>query len=60
MLERIFKLKENGTTVKIEILAGSTTFLSMAYIIFVQPAVLSIAGMDFNSVMMATCLSSGI
>jgi adenine/guanine/hypoxanthine permease len=60
MLERIFKLKENGTTVKIEILAGSTTFLSMAYIIFVQPAVLSIAGMDFNSVMMATCLSSAI
>ena len=60
MLEKIFKLKENGTTIQTEIVAGSTTFLSMAYIIFVQPAVLSIAGMDFDSVMMATCLSSAI
>lgn len=60
MLEKIFKLKENGTNVRTEIIAGSTTFLSMAYIIFVQPAVLSIAGMDFGSVMMATCLSSAI
>lgn len=60
MLEKIFKLKENDTTIKTEIIAGSTTFLSMAYIIFVQPAVLSIAGMDFGSVMIATCLSSMI
>ncbi len=60
MLEKLFKLKENGTTIQTEIVAGSTTFLSMAYIIFVQPAVLSIAGMDFDSVMMATCLSSAI
>ena len=60
MFEKIFKLKENGTTIQTEIIAGSTTFLSMAYIIFVQPAVLSIAGMDFGSVMMATCLSSAI
>ena len=60
MFEKLFKLKENGTTVQTEIIAGATTFLSMAYIIFVQPAVLSIAGMDFGSVMMATCLSSAI
>ncbi|MCK4828397.1 NCS2 family permease, partial [bacterium] len=60
MLEKIFKLRENNTNVKTEFIAGSTTFLSMAYIIFVQPAVLSIAGMDFDSVMMATCLSSAI
>ena len=60
MLEKIFKLRENNTTVKTEMIAGTTTFLSMAYIIFVQPAVLSLAGMDFNSVMIATCLSSTI
>jgi len=58
MFERIFKLKENGTNVQTEIIAGLTTFLSMAYIIFVQPGVLSQAGMDFGAVMMATCLSS--
>lgn len=58
MLERIFKLRENGTSVKTEVIAGSTTFLTMAYIIFVQPALLSQAGMDFGAVMMATCLSS--
>ena len=60
MFEKLFKLRENGTTIQIEIISGSTTFLSMAYIIFVQPAVLSIVGMDFGSVMMATCLSSAI
>ena len=58
MLERLFKLRENGTTIRTEVIAGLTTFLSMAYIIFVQPAVLSSAGMDFGAVMMATCLSS--
>ena len=41
MFERIFRLSENQTTVRIEVMAGSTTFLTMAYIIFVQPAVLS-------------------
>ena len=60
MLERLFKLKENDTTLQTEIIAGATTFLSMAYIIFFQPALLSRAGMDFGSVMMATCLSSAI
>jgi adenine/guanine/hypoxanthine permease len=60
MFERLFKLGEHRTTVRTEIIAGSTTFLSMAYIIFVQPAVLSAAGMDFGAVMAATCISSAI
>ena len=46
MLEKIFKLRENNTTIQTEIIAGATTFLSMSYIVFVQPAVLSLAGMD--------------
>ncbi len=60
MLEKLFKLRENGTNVRTEFIAGATTFLAMAYIIFLQPAVLSSAGMDFGSVMTATCLSSAI
>src|ERR1700741_1585606 len=66
MLERIFKLSENQTTARIELLAGVTTFLTMAYIIVVQPAVLSGAmfgmktGMDFGAVMTATCLSAAL
>jgi adenine/guanine/hypoxanthine permease len=60
MIEKIFKLSSNGTTIRTEVIAGSTTFLSMAYIIFVQPAVLSLAGMDFGSVMVATCISSAL
>ncbi len=58
MLERLFHLHENRTTVRTELLAGVTTFLAMAYIIFVQPAVLSAAGMDFGAVMVATCVAS--
>jgi AGZA family xanthine/uracil permease-like MFS transporter len=57
-LERQFRLAAHGTTVWTEVLAGTTTFLTMAYIIFVQPTVLSAAGMDFGAVMVATCLSS--
>jgi AGZA family xanthine/uracil permease-like MFS transporter len=59
-LERQFALSANGTTVHTEILAGVTTFLTMAYIIFVQPAVLSAAGMDFGAVLTATCLSTAL
>ncbi|MDK4649636.1 NCS2 family permease [Kingella kingae] len=59
-LERWFKLKENGTTVRTEILAGFTTFLTMCYIIIVNPAILSIAGMDFGAVFVATCISAAI
>jgi xanthine/uracil/vitamin C permease (AzgA family) len=49
MLERLFKLTENGTTVRTEVLAGMTTFLTMAYIIFIQPAVLSGRMFGFNT-----------
>ena len=60
VLEKIFKLKENNTNVATEAIAGTTTFLTMSYIIFVQPAVLSSCGMDFGSVMVATCIASAI
>lgn len=60
MLERFFRLSASGTNVRTEILAGVTTFLTMAYIIFVQPTVLAAAGMDAGAVMVATCLASAI
>jgi AGZA family xanthine/uracil permease-like MFS transporter len=66
MLDRLFRLSENNATIRTEALAGLTTFLTMAYIIFVQPAVLSGAlfgaptGMDFGAVMFATCVSAAI
>ena len=59
-MERFFKLKEHGTTVKTEIIAGLTTFFAMAYIIFVNPSYLSQAGMDYTSVPVATCVSAAI
>ncbi len=58
MLEKLFQLDANGTTVRREVLAGVTTFLTMAYIIFVNPAILKDAGMDFGAVFMATCLAA--
>ena len=60
MLERLFRLRENGTTVRTELRAGLVTFLTMSYIIFVQPAVLSQAGMDFGAVMAATCIAAAV
>ncbi len=54
MLENLFKLKENGTNVKTEVIAGFTTFMTMAYIIFVNPDLLSAAGMPFEGVFIAT------
>ncbi|HCT37746.1 MAG TPA: guanine permease [Firmicutes bacterium] len=60
MLEKLFKLKENGTTVKTEIFAGLVSFMTMAYIIFVNPGILSAAGMDFQAVTVATCLAAGL
>ena len=56
LLEKIFKLKEHGTNVRTEIVAGLTTFLTMAYIIFVNPSILSAAGMPADAVFVATCL----
>jgi len=58
MLEKIFKLKKKKTNVSTEIIAGITTFMAMSYIIFVNPAILSNTGMDYNSVYMATILAS--
>ena len=58
MLESYFKLSEHGTTMQREILAGCTTFLTMAYITFVNPAILSDAGMDFGAVFVATCVAA--
>ncbi len=57
-LARLFQLEASGTTVQRELLGGVTTFLAMSYIIFVQPGVLSQAGMSFRAVMCATCLSA--
>ena len=59
-LERFFKLKENDTSIKTEMVGGVTTFMTMSYIIFLQPAVLSLAGMDSGAVMVATCVSSAL
>ncbi len=58
MLERVFKLSENKTTVKTEILAGITTFMTMAYILAVNPSILSVAGMDQGAVFTATVVAS--
>jgi AGZA family xanthine/uracil permease-like MFS transporter len=58
MLERLFKLRENHTTIRAEVLGGATTFMTMSYIIFVQPVILSAAGMDKGAVMAATCVAS--
>lgn len=60
VLEKWFKLRENGTTTRREIASGMTTFMAMSYIIFVQPTVLSACGMNFGAVMIATCISSAI
>jgi len=59
-LNRVFKLEENNTTLRTEMLGGTTTFMTMSYIIFFQPAVLSACGMDKGAVMVATCISSAI
>nr|WP_296266829.1 NCS2 family permease [uncultured Merdimonas sp.] len=58
MLEKVFKLKENGTTVKTEIVAGITTFMTMAYILAVNPSILADAGMDQGAVFTATALAA--
>jgi AGZA family xanthine/uracil permease-like MFS transporter len=58
MLERHFELERHGTSVRTEILAGLTTFLTMSYIIFVNPAILADAGMDKGAVFVATCLAA--
>ncbi len=60
MLDQWFGLSERQTTVRREVVGGITTFLTMSYIIFVQPVILQNAGMDFGAVTVATCLSSAL
>lgn len=59
-MERFFKLSQNGTNVRTELIAGVTTFLTMAYIIFVNPMILADAGMDKGAVFVATCLAAAL
>ncbi|EPJ5980841.1 solute carrier family 23 protein, partial [Acinetobacter baumannii] len=59
-LERLFKLSDNKTTFRTEVLAGVTTFLTMCYIIIVNPLILSETGMDHGAVFVATCLAAAI
>ena len=60
MLEKIFKLKANNTSVKKELLAGFTTFVTMAYIIFVNPQMMAISGMDQGASFVATCIAAAV
>ena len=60
MLDNLFHLEKHGTSVRMEVIAGATTFLTMSYIIFVNPQILSTTGMDRNSVFVATCLASAL
>ena len=60
MLERTFKLKEHNTNIKTEVIAGITTFMTMAYIIIVNPSILSTTGMDAPALITATCLAAGL
>src|SRR6201990_3373289 len=58
LLERQFRLRENGTNVRTEFVAGATTFLTMVYIVFVNPQILGNAGMDKGAVFVATCIAA--
>lgn len=60
VLERMFHLTERGTTVRRELLGALTSFFSVAYILFVTPSYLSLTGMDYTGVLLATCLASGV
>ena len=59
-LEKYFKLQDNNTTIKKEFLGGFTTFITMAYIIFVNPQMMSQAGMDEGAIFVGTCLAAAI
>ena len=58
MMEKLFHLKENNTNIKTECIAGVTTFMTMAYILAVNPNILSATGMNPTAVLLATCLAS--
>ena len=57
-LDQIFKLQDNHTTIKKEFLAGFTTFITMAYIIFVNPQIMALSGMDQGAIFVGTCLAA--
>jgi len=59
-LDKWFGFYSRGSSVKKEVIGGATTFLTMAYIIFVNPSILSEAGMDYGAVFVATCLAAAI
>ncbi|NWN51790.1 hypothetical protein HT121_31735, partial [Pseudomonas sp. MAFF 301514] len=59
-LERLFKLRLHGTTVKTELIAGLTTFITMAYIIFVNPNIMADAGIDHGAAFVATCIAAAL
>ncbi len=59
-LERLFKLSLHGTTVKTELIAGLTTFITMAYIIFVNPNIMADAGIDHGAAFVATCIAAAL
>lgn len=59
-IDRLFRLSEHGTTVRTELLAGATTFLTMSYIVFVNPEILSTTGMDAGAVFVTTCLAAAL
>ena len=60
MLEKMFKLKENNTSFKTEVIAGLTTFMAMAYILAVNPQILGATGMNFDAILLSTALASFI
>src|SRR5690554_7476460 len=60
LIDKQFKLSEHNTSIKTEVIAGITTFLTMAYIIFVNPSLLSEARIDYGAVFVATCLAAAI
>src|SRR2546430_9960056 len=60
VLDRYFNLSESGSTVRTELIAGLTTFLTMVYIVFVNPQILGNAGMDKGAVFVATCIASAV
>ena len=60
MLEKIFKLESNNTSFSKEVLAGFTTFVTMAYIIFVNPQMMAVSGMDLGASFVGTCLAASL
>lgn len=60
LFERVFQLQQHGTSVRTEVLAGLTTFLTMSYIVFVNPDILATTGMDPGAVFVATCLAAAL